>query len=422
MSRLGAALLLLVGGCGGQLSDGDGSLEEGLAWQNADEQTFIAQITDDTRDEDAAFDGGDSGFDAIPIRANAVRLGGATYTNPLLSHIEDRFECPDPSVVDTHQRAYRYVMVCTSGPSPNGFFIRKSNDLQRWHNVGFVFPSGHWPSWGKPNFWAPEIYRLEGRWLVVFAAELTDSEADRFHVAHGTMVVGAATARHLRGPWSPYILHRAHEFHPSQENFGHGGAIDPSLVRAADGQLYLFWAVQMTEIWAGQLSERSNGELALSSDIHKLLCTGLYCGSQDPAHAPQDWERDPLNGDSTAEGPEPFLASDGHVYLLYSGANTWDGTYAVGVARSVTENPLDGLDKKLPDARILRSGGRALGPGHSSHPVIGPNGDEYLLYHAQIDVTGHSRARKLMLDRFDWPGAWPRVHDGRPSLSPQLLP
>ena len=34
--------------------------------------------------------------------------------------------------------------------------------------------------------------------------------------------------------------------------------------------------------------------------------------------------------------------------------------------------------------------------------MIGPNGDEYLLYHAQIAATGHGRARKLMLDRFTW--------------------
>ncbi len=419
-------LLLCAAGCAGQVSDDDyGSVGQELAWQDSDEKTFVAQITADTRDEDAAYDGGDSGFDAVPISGSVAR-GGATYTNPLLSHIESRFECPDPSVVDTRQRTYRYVMVCTSGPSPSGYYIRKSNDLAHWHNVGFVFPQGHWPSWAKPNFWAPEIYRLHGRWLVVFAAELTDAQADRYHVAHGTMVVGAATARHLRGAWSPYILHRAHEFAPSQENFGHGGAIDPSLVRGADGQLYLFWAVQMTEIWAGRLSEQANGTLELSSDIHKVLCTGKYCSAQDPARAPQPWEEDPKNGKSTAEGPEPFLATDNHIYLMYSGANTWDGTYAVGIARAQTENPLDGFDKREPDARILRSGGQALGPGHGSHPVIGPNGDEYLLYHAQISQTGGSRARKLMLDRFDWSNQggldWPLVNGGKPSLSPEPVP
>ena len=421
------SVALVAAGCAGQIGDGDeGATDEALAWQDADESTFVAQITSDTRDEDAAFDAGDSGFDPIPIGANSGRHGAGSYTNPLLSHIESRFECPDPSVVDTGQRDYRYVMVCTSGPSPNGFFIRKSNDLVHWHNVGFVFEKGQWPSWAKPNFWAPEIYRLGGRWLVVFAAELTDGEADRFGVAHGTMVVGAATSQHLRGRWSAYILHRAHEFRANQENFGHGGAIDPSLVRAADGQLYLFWAVQMTEIWAGALSERADGHLVLSSDIVKVLCTGKYCGAADPARAPQAWETDPKNQTSTAEGPEPFLGGDGRVYLMYSGANTWDGTYAVGIARAVADDPLAGFDKREPDARILRSGGQAFGPGHGSHPVIGPNGDEYLLYPAQIAATGHARARKLMLDRFNWnesgSGAWPIVHDGRPSLAAQPTP
>ena len=163
--------------------------------------------------------------------------------------------------------------------------------------------------------------------------------------------------------------------------------------------------------------------------MHRCLHCGARAASCEPQKSPVHstlWmSLDSMSSPfcrSTAEGPEPFLGSDGHVYLLYSGANTWDGTYAVGVARAATENPLDGFDKELPDARILRTGGQALGPGHSSHPVVGPNGDEYLLYHAQLGATGHARARKLMLDRFDWRGAWPQVHDGRPSLSPQPTP
>ena len=62
----------------------------------------------------------------------------------------------------------------------------------------------------------------------------------------------------------------------------------------------------------------------------------------------EQWEQ---AGNGCVEGPEPFLI-DGKYYLLYSGASTWTGSYAVGVAMATS--PLGPFVKKGPP--ILQSG------------------------------------------------------------------
>jgi beta-xylosidase len=108
----------------------------------------------------------------------------------------------------------------------------------------------------------------------------------------------------------------------------------------------------------------------------------------------------------------------GKYYLLYSGASTWNGTYAVGVAES--SSPMGPFTKKGPP--ILHSGRGFIAPGHSSHPTRGPDGNLYLLYHSLRTPSHVSNDRKLMLDTFNWDGAWPIVHDGEPSSGAKTVP
>jgi hypothetical protein len=54
--------------------------------------------------------------------------------------------------------------------------------------------------------------------------------------------------------------------------------------------------------------------------------------------------------------------------------------------------------------------------------VRGPDGNLYLLYHALRTPSHVSNDRKLMLDRFNWNGDWPLVHDGEPSSGAKEVP
>jgi hypothetical protein len=65
---------------------------------------------------------------------------------------------------------------------------------------------------------------------------------------------------------------------------------------------------------------------------------------------------------------------------------------------------------------ILRTAHGFLGPGGTSAPVIGPNGESLILYHALIrrqKRNGHnSAARMLMIGRLNWVDGWPLINDG----------
>ena len=316
------------------------------------------------------------------------------FRNPLRDvRTGHALSCPDPHVIDLHKRGFRYFMVCTTDRGANGIAIKRSPDLVHWYAAGYVFPKRRQPWWalrsggrGGGRFWAPEIYRVGGKWVVYFSAAL-DSSKLRLPLKQGTMVLGVAKSATLHGPWRTRVLHYRGEFNassPAKETFG--GTIDPSVVRSPrDGGLYLFWAVQASQIWVGRLSPDG---MTLRGDIRPVL------------KPTKPWECQP---GCTLEGPEPFFDGS-ELNLLYSGASTWDASYAVGLALGT--DPLTGTYSKL-DQPVLRSGRRFIGPGHSSQPVIGPDGHRYVMYHAlTAPDPGHvSNRRLLMIARVTGAGA-----------------
>ncbi|HEY2006872.1 MAG TPA: family 43 glycosylhydrolase [Solirubrobacteraceae bacterium] len=320
--------------------------------------------------------------------------------------------CPDPSVVRAHVGRYHYYLVCTSDYARDAFPIRGSNNLTSWHQVGSVFPAKHQPWWALPSpagrFWAPSIYRIQKRWVVYFAAQFNPA-AVHLRIPHAgpvapkTLVIGVAISRSLSGPWRSHILHYRGQFNGvSADQETYGGDIDPSVVRdAANGQLFLFWAEQPRSIWAGQLSASG---WTLSPDIRQVL------------QASPGWECDTPRGKCVVEGPEEYYRH-GRVYLFYSGASTWTGTYAVGVASSA--NPLLDPFTALSTVPALRSGHGWIGPGGSSAPVIGPDGRTYIFYHAMHGPNNAhvSANRYLFVSPVSWEGpddSYPLIGSGYP--------
>ena len=345
----------------------------------------------------------------LALAGGGVALASTlSYHNPLRNPSTGKpFSCPDPDVTDAPAPDSGYLLVCTSAFASNALPIYSSQDLVHWRPDGYVFPHGHQPGWAiksgpgsRGQFWAPEIYSIDGRWVVYYAAEYNAKKLDlkvpgRGRLAPRTMVVGDAWATSLRGPWHSAVLHYRGQFNGvGGQREGPGPAIDPSVVEdPVTGQLYLFWADRSTQIWAGELS--ANG-LSLSPQIHLVL---------------RDSERfdcDPRDHHCTVEAPEPFYAN-GMFYLLYSGGSTWDASYDVGVARSPSPfGPFAMLGHP-----ILRQDERFYGTGHPSHPVIGPDGNVYILYHARTSPAFSlvSDKRCLMLGRFGWANGWPTISE-----------
>jgi beta-xylosidase len=348
----------------------------------------------------------------------ACLAASASAATPLVIHNPQRdgltgrpLSCPDPSVVAARRGRWRYFLVCTSDNARNTFPIWMSEDLVHWYPNGYVFPYGHQPSWAVPSdgrshtglFWAPSIYRLQNRWVVYFAAQYNAASHALGAAAlkPGTMVVGVATATSLAGPWQTKILHYPGQFNAvnarAQQEIA-GGDIDPGVVQdPRNGHLYLFWAQQREQIWEGALSPDG---MTLSPNVRVAI------GVSEP------WECDPFSHKCTIEGPEPFY-HDGSIYLMYSAASTWDSTYAVGVAAAP-----DALDAAHPFVKlaepILQTAGGFLGPGRTSHPILGPSGESLILYHALLKpLRSHaSAARILMLGTLNWVNGWPLINDG----------
>jgi arabinan endo-1,5-alpha-L-arabinosidase len=328
------------------------------------------------------------------------------YQNPLRDAATGKpLSCPDPSVVHEPAVDPRYLLVCTSAFAANAIPIYASPDLVHWRSDGFVFPRGHQPWWAvnsgpgsRGQFWAPEMYRIGDRWVVYFAAEYNTAKLDLEipgvgRVGRRTMVVGDAWANSLQGPWHTGILHYRGQLNGvSSKREDPGPAIDPSVVQdPGTGRLYLFWADRPTHIWAGELSATG---LSLDPQIHPVLS------------ATEPFDCDPLDHHCTVEGPEPFYAN-GMFYLLYSGGSTWDASYDVGVASAPGPfGPFVSLGHP-----ILRQGFGFYGTGHTSHPVVGPDGNTYILYHARTSpgLSYVSDKRLLMLGRFGWAGGWPTI-------------
>jgi GH43 family beta-xylosidase len=332
--------------------------------------------------------------------------------NPIRNGLTGKpLSCPDPSVAKVHRGKWNYFLFCTSDNARDAFPIWMSEDLVHWYPNGFVFPHGHQPGWAIPStgggraglFWAPSIYRIENRWVLYFSAQYNPAShaIGSATLAPRTMVLGVATADSLGGPWHTKLLHFPGELNalnhkPNQELVG--GDIDPGVVGdPRSGRTYIFWAEQREQIWESELS--ADG-LTMGPDIHVALKVS------------EPWECDPANRKCTVEGPQPFY-HDGRIYVLYSAASTWDQTYAVGAASSsAVLDPAEPFEKL--STPILKAGNGFLGPGGESDPVIGPNGQQMIMYHALTHPTNQhiSGLRDLMLGQVSWVGGWPLVNDG----------
>jgi beta-xylosidase len=315
------------------------------------------------------------------------RAGGAaqaTYTNPIVST-----DCPDPSVIRVDEPTPVHYLVCTSdtpvGQGRNAYPIRRSTDLVRWTEVGFIFPSARHPAWATGDFWAPEIHRVQDRFMAYFSAR------DKT----GQLCVGAARSDAITGPWTDVGAPLVRDERV--------GMIDVHYFRDDDGKQYLYW------------KEDGNGLTPKGPTpiyVQELAADGFTLQGQRSTVLTNDleWEAHVVEG-------AWVIKRNGFYYLIYSGHAYDSDRYAVGVARS--SSPRGPFEKK--GDPILRSDERWAGPGHGAVHTI--RGKDYYVYHAwETGKVGPPHGRMTMLDRVEWQGGWPGIHDGTPSSAPVPMP
>jgi GH43 family beta-xylosidase len=197
--------------------------------------------------------------------------------------------------------------------------------------------------------------------------------------------------------------------HPEKIPF----AIDPHPFQDVDGRWYMFYACDFLNSSA---EARPGTALMVSSmkNMSELEDTGKVV-----LRARSDWQRFQaarlMYGGvwdwHTLEGP-CVVRHESLYYCFYSGGRWENESYGVdyGTAAHVLGPYSDAGNESGP--RVLRTRpGQRLGPGHNSH-VVGPNGAEYLVYHAwNKEMT----LRQMCIDQLIWTDHGPRCADSDPA-------
>lgn len=311
---------------------------------------------------------------SIPQSPSAV----STYTNPVI----DR-DMPDPGALFDQGV---FWMTHTTGRLP-ACPLLSSPDLIHWTYQNSLLTPENAPAWVRNRFWAPELHRIHGRYVLIFTAADTT----------GTLCIGIATASAITGPYTvrPDPIVREQGI----------GVIDPNLFEDTDGRVYLFWKTdgnakrQPCQLLVREMLPDCSAFAAHSSP--KVLLTSQADG----------WE----NGIIEA----PWMLKRGHwYYLVYSG-NRYASNYAEGVARS---RRITGGFVRYAGNPILRGNDVWSNPGHGTF-VQDAHGTDWHLYHA-YHRDAPAKGRVQLLDRVDWDRdkGWPNFgNNGSPSILPQPL-
>ncbi len=310
-----------------------------------------------------------------------------TFTNPVYPGY-----FADPFVLRVGDAYYAFG-TNTVDPAPDAFEILRSDDLVHWTLLGRALPAVD--GLDARDHWAPEVAEHRGRFYLYFSAGVEDR-------GHALRV---AIAERPEGPfrYTGQIL-------TPHERF----AIDAHPFRDDDGSWYLYYArdrLAGDRVGTSLVADRLVDMTRLAGQPVPLLTATadwqLFQRQRSMYGAIYDWY--------TLEGPF-VVKRHARYWCLYSGGAWSSPEY--GVSYAVSGSPLGPFTE--PDANgpaLLRSRrGRLEGPGHCS-VVVGPDGTDYLVYHAW---DPEHIARRMCIDRLLWTPDGPRTD--APTVEPQPVP
>ena len=209
------------------------------------------------------------------------------------------------------------------------------------------------------DFWAPEAHRVNGQWVIYFAANRGEALYKGLHRTHTLRAVG----------------------NDPSKGFEYNGPLDLQEDAFAIDATHLNVSGTDYLVWSGSTAP---GELDQKLYITELADAFTPVGERvlisEPEH---DWE---LRGrrlglwPSINEGPQ-VLQRGGTTHLLYSASGSWSDHYAFGLLTlQPGADPLSPASWTKQPTPFLASGNGVLAPGHGH--IIGYRGRDYLIYHA----------------------------------------
>jgi beta-xylosidase len=294
----------------------------------------------------------------------------------------------DPYVLEHDGLYWAYGTAPRDERTGREFRILRSPNLRQWEYVGGALVPLPEP-WAQA-YWAPEVIHHGGRFLMFYSAGGPHGQG------HGIRV---AVAGEPSGPF--------HDLGPLLHDEAFSIDAHP-FVDSATGRCYLYYARDVldgacpgTGIAAVEMASDFLGVIGDRIDIVRPS-SSWHVFQQRREWLGRLWERW-----YTVEGPT-VRRRGGKYWMTYSGGPFWSAGYGVGCA--VADAPLGPwTDLSIQGPTVLRTvPGRLHGPGHNSI-VVGPDGAEYIVYHAwDREMT----ARRMHVARLTWTTSGPVAEMG----------
>ncbi len=331
---------------------------------------------------------------SVALLAAAAPAASAPEPQPFVPVYRTNF--PDPFVL---QHDGRYLAYATNAERDQANVqMAVSPDLVNWaplkdgeklHDAMPVLPA-----WAERGWtWAPEVMKLEDRFLLFFTAR---------EKASGRQCTGVASSTDPLGPFTS----EAKEPLICQRDLG--GTIDASPFRDADGKLYLYYKADAnavgkpTDIYVQPMTPDGIG---LTGEPTVLLTNDV------------PWEAHVIES--------PTMVRQGSGYVLFYSANHfgWEthqrlSPYAMGYATCAgPAGPCtDAPENPILYSYMDKTAGCLSGPGHQA--VFEADGRQYIMFHAHAARGGCQNANKGR-QMYIAPLGW---RDGKPVIGTSLRP
>lgn len=306
----------------------------------------------------------------------------------------------DPFVL--HDGNGKYYMYGTGGGAKNGFSVYSSVNLKDWKNEGQVYRHDNKNGWGIDAFWAPEVYKRNGKYYLFYSAQWKHNPGNEKE----NFKIGVAVADRPTGPFID--LNNRPVFDP-------GYPVIDANVWFENGRTYLYysrccykhpvksevadwakkkgWYNEIEESWVYGVEMKNDFSGVIGEPVLLLRPPVKMAGLKD------EWESRSVTSNEVnrrwTEGSFIFK-QNGTYYMMYS-ANNFDGqNYAIGYATA--KGPL-GPFTKAANNPVLQKNDLVSGTGHNSVTYSADGKDMLCVYHGRTAATGHQRL--VFIDRME---------------------
>ncbi|MBE6650443.1 MAG: 1,4-beta-xylanase [Ruminococcaceae bacterium] len=265
----------------------------------------------------------------------------------------------DPFILLHDGKYYCYP----TSDSHNGYIVYESDDLINWTDRGYCLVKDD--VMGNDNFWAPEVTYYNGRFYMVYTANLH---------------LGIAVADSPLGPFKQ----------TEKKWLSEDRAIDGSFFIDDDGSVYLYYVGYNNPGGPICVNRLSKDLLSFDSEQKVLI------------RPTQEWElvtAYEYEGQTLCVTEGPFmLKHKGKYYLSYSANDYQSPSYAIGYA--VSDSPM-GDFMKYENNPILIGSGEIQGTGHHSFTTTKDKKELICVFHAHNSKTEiHPRMTHILPARF----------------------